>query len=328
MSYTAIIIEPSLPLRTELMRIAQETGLFSAIYCSTDSGETKQLLQQYPIDLFLCGWDTESVQLRIEHLNVVSQNEEWADIPTMAFVQRHDPELRILAFENGMADCHDFTTSVREVAARMRLHIGLRQRTRKLLEEKNHLARIARTDNLTGIYNRAHFDEILEAELSRCRRTSHPVAVLLLDLDHFKSINDTYGHSCGAMVLQQVAQTIKQTTRCSDVVCRYGGEEFAIILPNTSLSNAHLTAEKIRQAIAQVRPLYGQQRLQVTATIGISGTRGLGRTSAKDLVREADLALYQGKENGRNRSVVYHVAPTTLKSLEYKTFPRAAVGYA
>jgi len=328
MSYTSIIIEPSLPIRSELMRIAQETGLFSAIYCSGDGNETKQLLQQYSIDLFLCAWDADSVQQQMEHLNVISQNEEWADIPTVAFTQQHDPELRILAFEKGIADCHDFTTSVREVAARMRLHIGLRQRTRRLREEKEHLARIARTDNLTGIYNRAHFDEMLDAELSRCRRTSHPVSVLLLDLDYFKSINDTYGHPCGDMVLQLVAQTIKQTTRCSDVVCRYGGEEFAIILPNTSMANAHLTAEKIRQAIAISRPLYGQQRLQVTATIGISGTRGLGRTSAAELVREADLALYQGKENGRNRSVVYHVAPTTLKPLEYKTFPRAAVGYA
>ena len=152
--------------------------------------------------------------------------------------------------------------------------------------------------------------------------------MLLLDLDHFKSINDTYGHPCGDMVLQIVAQTIKQTTRCSDIVCRYGGEEFAIILPNTSVSNAYLAAEKIRQAIAFLRPLHGRKRLQLTASIGISGTRGTVPVQVADIIRESDLALYQGKEEGRNCSVVYHPAPSPLTPREYPTFQRAAIGYA
>jgi two-component system cell cycle response regulator len=328
MPYTSLIIEQSLPVRNELVRIAKETELFSVIHFSDGARDTRQILEQHPIDLFLCGWDTDTAPQRVEILNVIRQNEEWADIPTMAFVHQHDPELRILAFNNGIADCHDFTISPREVAAGMRLHIGLKQRTQQLREEKNQFARLARTDNLTGIYNRAHFDEIIETELCRSRRTSQPLAMLLLDLDHFKSINDTYGHPCGDMVLQMVAQTIKQTTRCSDIVCRFGGEEFAIILPNTSVGNAYLAAEKIRRAIAFLRPLHGQVRLQLTASIGISGTRGTAPVQAADIVRESDLALYQGKEKGRNRSVVYRPVAASLTPREYPTFPRAAMGYA
>jgi diguanylate cyclase (GGDEF)-like protein len=328
MPYTSLIIEQSLPVRNELMRIAEETELFSDIYFSDGtSGNTREILEQHPIDLFLCGWDTDTAPLRIEIFNNISQNEEWADIPTVAFVHQHDPELRILALDNGIVDCHDFTTTSREVAAGMRLHIGLKQRTRQLRKEKDQLARLARTDNLTGIYNRAHFDETFKTELSRSRRSSLPLAMLLLDLDRFKSINDTYGHPCGDMVLQSVAQTIKETTRCSDTVCRYGGEEFAILLPNTSIKNAYLTAEKIRLAIAFLRPLHGQARLHLTASIGISGTPGTGQRQAADIIRESDLALYQGKEKGRNRSVVYNPETSPLTPREYPTFPQAAISY-
>jgi len=327
MAYTSLIIEHALPIRDELRRIAGETGLFNPILFSSDTGDTQKILERNPVDMILCGWYPQTMELRLETLNLLTQNEEWADIPVVAFSQKEDLDLKIMALENGIIDCHDFSTSPRELEARMRMQIGKKDRTRLLRAEKNQLARLARTDTLTGIYNRAHFDSVLDNEISRCRRSKQSMALLMLDLDHFKDINDNYGHQCGDLVLQTVAQTLEQTTRCSDVVCRYGGEEFAIILPETSATNAYITAEKIRRAIQSLRVSYNDKTLSLTVSVGISGSRGHG-AKAFDLIREADQALYASKQKGRNRSEIYRDLPPVMPIRDYPNYPRAAFGFA
>ncbi|OHB33470.1 MAG: hypothetical protein A2X84_13745 [Desulfuromonadaceae bacterium GWC2_58_13] len=328
MAYTSLIIEDALPVRGELRRIADDTGLFNPILFSSDAEETQKVLEQHPVDMIFCGWCQQTTELRIETLKLLAQNEEWADIPVIAFSQKQDLDLKILALENGIVDCHDFSASPRELEARMRMQIGKKNRTRLLREEKKQLAQLARTDTLTGIYNRAHFDGVLDNEISRCRRTNQPLALLMLDLDHFKNINDTFGHQCGDLALRTVAHTLSQVTRCSDVVCRYGGEEFAIILPDTSVSNAYTTAEKIRRAIQSLCLVFGPDAISLTASIGISGSRGLGSVQAFDLVREADQALYLGKQKGRNRSEIFRPATPVVPIREYTNFPHPAFGFA
>jgi diguanylate cyclase (GGDEF)-like protein len=153
-------------------------------------------------------------------------------------------------------------------------------------------------DALTGCYNRAHALEILETELARSHRGSAPLSVLLLDVDHFKRINDSLGHTCGDSVLAAVGQRIRHVLRRSDVRCRYGGDEFLILLPETSDAGALRVGEWLRSEIEQVK-VPGMERPRLTVSVGIA-TVSDGESTPAALIDRADRALYQAKAAGRN----------------------------
>lgn len=154
-----------------------------------------------------------------------------------------------------------------------------------------------RTDGLTGIYNRRYWQQQLQLELQRASRYQHPVSLLLFDLDKFKLLNDTYGHQGGDTVLVSVAQQISALLRDTDVFGRYGGEEFGVILPETSLTGAMMVANRICQAIANTPVSFQQQHLNVTLSIGVASYDG---QSADEFIQQADVALYNAKRQGRN----------------------------
>src|SRR5690606_22926184 len=167
--------------------------------------------------------------------------------------------------------------------------------------------RVSRTDELTQLANRRDMQHQLEKEFSRYKRHHHHFSVILLDVDHFKIINDTYGHDAGDHVLVEIAQLLRDTSRELDLVARWGGEEFLILLPNTTLLQALKLAERIRARIAQHSVAYKGQELRVTASFGvcsISQTRDL-----KQLLIQAGLNLYQAKQRGRNQ-IIPPVAPS------------------
>lgn len=157
------------------------------------------------------------------------------------------------------------------------------------------------TDSLTGLYNSAHLRSVLANEIERSQRTLMPTALIMLDLDHFKQVNDTYGHEAGNAVLIQTAQLIQVNTRQLDIQCRYGGEEFAIILPSTERFLAIQVAERIRESIANTTVEYDQQILQVTASIGLAFYQAGDSKSVSALIKEADQYLYQAKQQGRDQ---------------------------
>jgi diguanylate cyclase (GGDEF)-like protein len=163
--------------------------------------------------------------------------------------------------------------------------------------------RQAVTDDLTGLANRRAFDETLTTEVERSRRFDQPVALVMVDIDDFKSVNDRYGHLLGDEVLKQVADVLRASGREIDEPARYGGEELAMVLPGTDLQGAYNLAERIREGIADLRiPLPGGEELHVTASLGAAVRPG----SADDvigLVRAADQALYEAKRSGKNRTV-------------------------
>ena len=167
----------------------------------------------------------------------------------------------------------------------------------KALQE---LALSNRIDGLTQAFNRKHWEECLAKEFSRARRYKHDLALLMLDLDHFKLLNDTFGHQGGDLVLIETAKKIDKLLRMGDLFGRYGGEEFAIILPNTDLEGAEEVAERIRQSIAKNTIDYNQKTISVTASIGVAIIDS-NDTRYEDLISNADLALYQAKAAGRNR---------------------------
>jgi len=162
------------------------------------------------------------------------------------------------------------------------------------------LQNLADTDGLTGVYNHRAFQEYLEKQFQNALQRGLPLSLILLDVDHFKQYNDTFGHQAGDEVLRSVAQILREQVRDRDFVARYGGEEFAIVLPDTDCERAVAVAERLRQAIEQA----AWRRRPVTASIGVASLRP-DMESRKELIEAADQALYQAKRSGRNRVEVW-----------------------
>lgn len=167
--------------------------------------------------------------------------------------------------------------------------------------ENRSLSELIRTDNLTGLFNYRHFQEALDAEMERTRRTGLPTSLIMLDLDHFKQVNDQWGHENGNRVLRLTAEVILDSIRKIDIACRYGGEEFAVILPGTYLTKAIKVATRIRMAL-ELSPLeLDEGTIHFTASLGVNIYQAEERLSAEQFVHHTDLLLYQAKEQGRNR---------------------------
>jgi diguanylate cyclase (GGDEF)-like protein len=159
-------------------------------------------------------------------------------------------------------------------------------------------------DPLTGLYNRRYLDETMPRELHRAERTGQPVGVIMLDVDHFKRFNDTYGHDAGDTLLRAVGTFLQQHTRGDDIACRYGGEEFTLVLPGASLAATQQRAKELRAGIQHLGVEHqGQPLGTVTASLGIAVFHAHG-TTADSLIRAADQALYHAKRGGRNRVVL------------------------
>jgi diguanylate cyclase (GGDEF)-like protein len=176
----------------------------------------------------------------------------------------------------------------------------------QLVEQEQALAREARTDGLTGLYNRRELDRTLADELQRAERHGQPVALVLIDVDHFKRFNDSHGHLGGDDALRAVAATLRANVRAVDRACRFGGEEFAVVLPASDAEAARVTAERIRAGIAGLAiELTGGETPRVTVSLGVAAYPGDG-TTPEDLLGSADAALYQSKAQGRDRVTVAH----------------------
>ncbi|WP_084396737.1 GGDEF domain-containing protein [Henriciella aquimarina] len=166
------------------------------------------------------------------------------------------------------------------------------------------LRRLAVSDGLTGLLTRRAFEEEAERLAQLCTRHRHPLNMICLDVDHFKSINDTYGHAAGDKVLRAVSETCRSHLRQSDVFGRMGGEEFAILLPQTDEDGAILVAEKLRVAIGAMRFEFGGKTVRVTASFGVASQKDR-QYDVATLLGRADAAMYQAKQTGRNRSVIW-----------------------
>lgn len=219
------------------------------------------------------------------------------DIPVIFVTALDEAADEAAGLEIGAIDyiCKPFNPPI--VQARVRNHIELK-RQRDLLQ------RIAMIDGLTGVANRRSFDQALRQEWRRALRTYQPLSLLLMDVDHFKAYNDTYGHQEGDDCLRAVAESLStQANRAADLLARYGGEEFACLLPETSLAQAHERAEVMRQAVLRREILHKGSTTApiVSISIGISSVIPSPSFSPDALLRHADTFLYQAKRNGRNR---------------------------
>ncbi|MEW6263162.1 MAG: diguanylate cyclase [Thermodesulfobacteriota bacterium] len=176
-----------------------------------------------------------------------------------------------------------------------------------LHESEERYRQLAITDALTQLFNRGHFYDLARQELARAHRYGHHLTVIMLDIDHFKMVNDTYGHHSGDRVLKTVADVLRRNTRAVDIIARYGGEEFICLLPETDNHEAFPAAERIREAVADASVVTEWRTISVTASLGVNvflpaagGANPTPRDELEELIKGADTALYQAKNEGRN----------------------------
>ncbi|NNE63693.1 MAG: GGDEF domain-containing protein [Gammaproteobacteria bacterium] len=191
---------------------------------------------------------------------------------------------------------------------------------RNQIEELNELVL---TDALTGLFNYRHFNYVLQAEMDRSKRSGIPTSLVMIDLDHFKNINDTHGHESGNIVLKQVADILVSEVRTTDVVCRYGGEEFAIIFPETHLNLAVKVADRIREMIAFTPIETGNGVIDITASMGASVYMKASILPIDEFVDSVDKYLYEAKQSGRN--CICHIDYADLRTVTEVGFDERAM---
>lgn len=232
------------------------------------------------------------------HLSSISEA-----IPVVYLTSLNDPS-RVEVLELGCTDCLAFEMRLDELSARLRIAVEGKQTIRRLSLDKQEMRRNLMRDGLTGLCNRSMFDRALQAELARFKRLSIPFGLVLLDIDRFKQVNDTYGHQIGDHVLRTLSRKISSSLRELDIPCRYGGEEFALILPGLTATEAYSAAERVRVLVERIAPQELKGPAQVTVSLGVCSTHIVAdrqNVTSEQLVEWADMALYDAKNGGRNR---------------------------
>jgi two-component system cell cycle response regulator len=233
----------------------------------------------------------------------VRQLERTRHLPIVVIVQPTEEARLLRALDMGVNDYLTRPVERNELLARVRTQIKRKRHSDYLRDRLEESVELAVTDALTGLHNRRYMETHLAALAEQARATGRPLSLVLVDIDNFKSINDTYGHEAGDSVLRQFAARFRRNTRSIDLACRIGGEEFVIVMPDSGLEAARQIGERLRECIA-AEPFRsdGETSLTVTASVGVA-TLDLPQGSLEALFKRADQALYVAKRGGRNRVV-------------------------
>jgi diguanylate cyclase (GGDEF)-like protein len=299
-----LLIDDSSVIRAVVRRRLEEQGY--TVVEVEDSGGALAAFRACRPDVVLL--DIEMPVLDgFQILKLIKAEGDQADTPVVFLTARDKTEDLVEALRMGAHDYLRKPFEPAELTARVRAAVRVKTLQDELRVRNAELELVSRTDPLTGLWNRRHTEEQLQAAASLSRRHGTPFAVLMIDVDHFKRVNDRHGHLAGDEVLREVARRMAGAVRGSDVTARFGGEEFVILLPRTGYEAGRVLAERIRRAVADetVRVTGAVEPLSVTVSIGVA--EHCTRTDGEDLERageqllaRADAALYDAKAGGRN----------------------------
>lgn len=292
-----LLLEDSAAQRRTLEAMLERRGF--VVDAAATVAEARKLLGEHIYELFLIDLvlNDESGLALIRQLR--RHTVDFVLHPIIVLTGYHNTARKNELYRLGVNDYvvkppHDV-----ELLARVYNLILMRRLFQQARERERLLQMMAVTDKLTGIPNRHAFEEVGKRYFERAKREAKPLALLMIDIDHFKRINDTFGHPAGDEVLRQVAQTLQRQVRASDFAARYGGEEFVVLLPNCDLPHAQKKAERIRKAVVGL----GLEQGRVTVSVGVA-LAAPDQETLEETIERADAALYEAKQAGRNRVAV------------------------
>lgn len=277
------------------------SGLGYEVISAYDGEEALLIVAREKIDLILL----DVMMPKISGYDVcrkLKETDRSTFIPIVIVTVRDDTQSKLEGFAAGADDYITKPFDIEELSARVKSLLRVKDLQDELRDANRRLAEMSVTDGLTGLYNHRFLIEQLQVEVSRARRYNRPLAVIMLDLDHFKTINDNHGHIFGDFVLRRVADVFRGIARAGDTVGRYGGEEFVILVTDTE--GAALVAERIRQSVAEADFSYNGQRADVRISAGVCQAIPGSVRDGNEILRIADEALYEAKQTGRNRVVM------------------------
>ncbi|MBI3204736.1 MAG: diguanylate cyclase [Myxococcales bacterium] len=303
----ALVVDDSAPVRAAVAETLRQSGDLEEVLEAADGLAALRIMAEAKPDIVICDLvmpGCDGMQL----LRLRSAKPELTGIPVLILTADTELDRKVELFDRGATDyvCKPFDP--RELVARVRVHLRLKLMAEDLAAANEKLVRLSCTDPLTDLFNRRHFNNVIDVEVARLVRYGIPLALILADVDYFKRVNDEHGHQVGDEVLRSVGTTLVRSVRKADVVARYGGEEIAIVLTNTGTAGAFVLAERLRAAVERSEVRSGDRAVRCTASFGVAAADGPGDVaSASTLVARADAALYAAKHAGRNRVVMWSV---------------------
>lgn len=297
--FLILVVDDTVKNLQLVIEILDEVG-YSTTFASSGKQALERVQSAKP-DLILLDLMMPEIT-GIEVCKALKSDRLYHNLPIIFLTASNEQNDLVKAFEEGAVDYITKPFKKYELLARVKTHLELKQIRDQLEKAYSQLESLVSTDYLTGISNRRHLFQLGEKEFSRARRYHRPLSVLMLDLDHFKKINDTYGHDIGDETLKVVARTIKDCLRSVDGFGRFGGEEFVVFLPETEIEAAGKVGDRIRQAIAAMSIQIEQTTVQVTISVGVA-TMTEQDQALYHILKRADRALFQAKHQGRNQVV-------------------------
>lgn len=269
----------------------------------TNPADAAMQVAQKPYELAI----VDMAMVEFDPLRVCTQlrtREQSRQLPIILVAEESNREQVVRGLDLGINDFIMRPVERNELIARVRTQVRRQRFTMELRERVNTTMQLAIVDELTGLYNRRYFDRHLSMLLDKASDQSRDMAVMMLDLDYFKSVNDTHGHDAGDAVLKEFAERLQRNIRGVDLACRFGGEEFVVIMPDTDMRQAHNVAERVRESICELPFSIGKDApLKVTVSVGVALNDGPDEMP-DTLLKRADIALYLAKTGGRNQVVV------------------------
>lgn len=273
------------------------------VFDVTDGYDVFKIVKKEKIDLILL----DIMMPEIDGLEICKRlkgDPKTKDIPIIFITSKTDEDFIEKAYDIGGSDYVKKPFRKKELLSRIKRELQIQNQIKDLEEAHKKLKLLASTDDMTKLYNRRYFHQVSTHTLDLAKREENELAIIMLDIDNFKNINDTYGHKVGDDVIIKLASILKTTQRKSDISCRYGGEEFVVLLPKTNIDEAKIVAENLRKKIENISLFIDDERkIASTASFGVSQVDVKHESNIDAALKRADDALYKAKQNGKNRVV-------------------------